>query len=126
MLVVDGSVWKLDDYISERKGQILEQIRSAESTGVTQMIVVVNKMDLTEPPFCEVRFNVIKTKVTSLIGETSYDPATVPFIPISGRHGDNVLEASANLPWYDGWLVVRREKETKGELAAQDLCYVFN
>jgi elongation factor 1-alpha len=29
-------------------------------------------------------------------------------VPISGFHGDNMLEASANMPWYKGW-----EKETK-------------
>jgi elongation factor 1-alpha len=27
---------------------------------------------------------------------------TVPFIPISGWVGDNMLELSANMPWYKG------------------------
>ena len=26
----------------------------------------------------------------------------VPFVPISGFHGDNMIERSANLPWYKG------------------------
>ena len=31
-----------------------------------------------------------------------YNPANIPFIPISGWNGDNMLEKSANLPWYKG------------------------
>ncbi|ONH79666.1 Elongation factor 1-alpha [Saccharomyces cerevisiae] len=35
-------------------------------------------------------------------------PKTVPFVPISGWNGDNMIEATTNAPWYKGW-----EKETK-------------
>ena len=31
-----------------------------------------------------------------------YDPKKIPFIPISGWVGDNMVEKSANLPWYKG------------------------
>lgn len=31
-----------------------------------------------------------------------YKPENVPFIPISGWEGDNLLERSANTPWYKG------------------------
>lgn len=34
--------------------------------------------------------------------KVGYNPATIPFIPISGWHGDNMLEPSANLGWYKG------------------------
>jgi len=31
-----------------------------------------------------------------------YNPKNIPFIPISGWVGDNMVEKSANLPWYKG------------------------
>jgi elongation factor 1-alpha len=34
----------------------------------------------------------------------------VPFVPISGWHGDNMLEPSDNMPWFKGWT-----KEVKGK-----------
>jgi len=34
--------------------------------------------------------------------KVGYNPAKIPFIPISGWHGDNMLEKSPNLPWYKG------------------------
>ncbi|CAI6386961.1 CFF_HP2_G0002760.mRNA.1.CDS.1 [Saccharomyces cerevisiae] len=37
-----------------------------------------------------------------------YQVTTVPFVPISGWNGDNMIEATTNAPWYKGW-----EKETK-------------
>ena len=31
-----------------------------------------------------------------------YNPANIPFVPISGWHGDNMIEKSEKLPWYKG------------------------
>ncbi len=28
---------------------------------------------------------------------------SVPVVPISAQHGDNVVEKSSNSPWYKGW-----------------------
>merc|ERR1712013_685888 len=33
----------------------------------------------------------------------------VPFVPISGWHGDNMLQTSTNMSWYKGWNVERKE-----------------
>jgi elongation factor 1-alpha len=40
--------------------------------------------------------------VSSYLKKVGYDPTKVPFIPISGWNGDNMLERSPNLPWYKG------------------------
>ena len=42
--------------------------------------------------------------------KVGYDPATVAFVPISGWHGDNMIEPSTNMSWYKGW-----EKKVKGQ-----------
>ena len=34
--------------------------------------------------------------------KVGYKPETIPFIPISGWCGDNMLDRSTNTPWYKG------------------------
>ncbi|KAF3491721.1 elongation factor 1-alpha [Arthroderma uncinatum] len=41
--------------------------------------------------------------VTNFIKKVGYNPKGVPFVPISGFNGDNMIEASPNCPWYKGW-----------------------
>merc|ERR1712083_1054130 len=42
------------------------------------------------------------------------NPAAVAFVPISGWHGDNMIEASTNMTWYKGWNVERKEGKANG------------
>ncbi len=58
--------------------------------------------------YSEERFNEIVKEVSSFIKKVGYNPAAVAFVPISGWHGDNMLEPSTNMPWFKGW-----NKETK-------------
>merc|ERR1711993_49996 len=46
--------------------------------------------------------------------KVGYNPAAVPFVPISGWHGDNMLEQSKNMGWYKGWNVERKEGKASG------------
>lgn len=65
---------------------------------VEHVIVAVNKMDLVD--YSEARFDEIVRDVLELgaaIGLHETD-----FIPISALKGDNVVERSADMPWYDG------------------------
>merc|ERR1712126_284596 len=56
--------------------------------------------DSTEPKYSEARFNEITKEVTAYVKKVGYNPATVPMIPISGFHGDNMLEKSTNMDWW--------------------------
>jgi elongation factor 1-alpha len=38
--------------------------------------------------------------------KVGYKPDTVPFIPISGWNGDNMLERSPNTNWYKGPILI--------------------
>merc|ERR1719171_1984557 len=62
----------------------------------------MNKMDNTTPPYSEARYKEIKEEVTNFLKKTGYDPEKIPFIPISGFHGDNMIEDSTNMNWYKG------------------------
>jgi elongation factor 1-alpha len=85
-----------------KTGQTREHALLAYTLGVKQMICVVNKMDDKSVSFAESRFTEIKTEVSGFIKKIGYNPDKVPFVPISGWHGDNMLEKSANMPWWKG------------------------
>jgi elongation factor 1-alpha len=70
--------------------------------GVKQMICCCNKMDAKGADYKEERYNEIKAEVQSYLKQVGYKVETVPFIPISGWVGDNMLENSDNMPWYKG------------------------
>ncbi|GAV01700.1 hypothetical protein RvY_12370 [Ramazzottius varieornatus] len=120
VLVVPASPGEFEAGIS-KNGQTREHALLAYTLGVKQMIVAVNKMDSSEPPFSEDRFNEIIKEVSSYVKRIGYNPKTIPFVPISGWHGDNMLEPSANMPWYKGWEVERGDKQVTGKTLLEAL-----
>merc|ERR1712013_964691 len=46
------------------------------------------------PPYSQARFEEIQKEVSGFIKKVGYNPAAVAFVPISGWHGDNMIEAS--------------------------------
>jgi elongation factor 1-alpha len=85
-----------------KNGQTREHALLAFTLGVKQMVVGVNKMDDKSVNWSEERYEEIKKEVSSFLKKTGYDPEKVPFVPISGWNGDNMLERSANMPWWKG------------------------
>ena len=83
-----------------KNGQTREHALLAYTLGVKQLIVAVNKMDSTEPPYSQARFEEIQKEVQGFIKKVGYNPAAVAFVPISGWHGDNMIAASTNMTWY--------------------------
>ena len=77
-----------------RSGQTREHALLAYTLGVKQIIVCVNKMDLTEPPYSQKRFDEVVRGVSGFLKKIGYDPATVPFVPISGWTGENMITAT--------------------------------
>ncbi|OQR66589.1 elongation factor 1-alpha 1-like [Tropilaelaps mercedesae] len=104
-----------------KNGQTREHALLAYTLGVKQMIVGVNKMDTSEPPYSETRFEEIKKEVSLYIKKIGYNPITVPFVPISGWAGDNMLEPSPNMPWYKGWQIERKGTKFDGKTLLQAL-----
>jgi len=48
------------------------------------------------------RYEEVKKEVASYLKKVGYNPDKVPFVPISGWVGDNMLEKSDNMGWYKG------------------------
>ena len=124
VLVVAAGTGEFEAGIS-KDGQTREHVLLAYTLGVKQMIVVVNKMDTTEPPYAEARFDEIKTEVSTYIKKVGYQSQSVAFVPISGWHGDNMVEPTAKMPWYKGWHVEHKEGNASGKtlLEAFDAIY---
>ena len=99
VLVIASGTGEFEAGIS-KNGQTREHALLAYTLGVKQLIVAVNKMDSTEPPYNQTRFEEIQKEVSGFIKKVGYNPAAVPFVPISGWHGDNMLKSSANMSWY--------------------------
>jgi len=114
VLICASSTGEFEAGIS-KNGQTREHAILAYTLGVKQMIVGVNKMDNTEPPYSEARFTEIKKEVSNFLKKAGYNPKTVAFVPISGWVGDNMIEASANMGWYKGWEITREIPGQKGK-----------
>jgi len=56
--------------------------------------------------FSQDRYLEIKKEVEGFLKKVGYKPDEIPFIPISGWNGDNMLERSANTPWYNGPILI--------------------
>jgi elongation factor 1-alpha len=119
VLIVAASTGEFEAGIS-KNGQTREHALLAYTLGVKQMIVCINKIDNTEPPYSEARFSEIKKEVESYVKKVGYQPKTVAFVPISGWHGDNMIEASTNMAWYKGWTTERKKSgKTTGKTLYQ-------
>jgi len=99
VLVVASGTGEFEAGIS-KDGQTREHGLLAFTLGVKQMIVACNKMDSAQ--YKEARYEEIKKEVGTYLKKVGYDIKKIPFIPISGWHGDNMLEKSANMPWWTG------------------------
>jgi len=85
-----------------KEGQTREHALLSFTMGVKQMIVCCNKMDAKGADYKQDRYDEIKAEVSLYLKQVGYKIETVPFIPISGWVGDNMLEHSDNMKWYKG------------------------
>jgi sulfate adenylyltransferase large subunit len=87
--------------VDARKGVSVQTRRHAYIASllrIPHVLVCVNKMDLVG--YDEAVFDRIVDELTDW--SARLDLADVAFIPISALHGDNVVERSTEMSWYDG------------------------
>ncbi|EHB03441.1 Elongation factor 1-alpha 1 [Heterocephalus glaber] len=110
--------WVLDKLKAQpgisKNGQTCEHALLAYMLGVKQLIVGVNKMDSTEPPYIQKQYKEIVKEVSTYTEKIGYNPDTVASVPISGWNGDNMLEPRANMPWFKGWKVICKDGNASG------------
>jgi elongation factor 1 alpha-like protein len=86
VLVVDANQLE-----SGMKGQTREHILLAHAVGLRRIVVAVNKLDSTTPPWDEEKFNGICAEVSKLLVETGFARENIAFVPCSGLSGYNVV-----------------------------------
>ncbi|MDX2444254.1 MAG: sulfate adenylyltransferase subunit CysN [Bacteroidales bacterium] len=87
--------------IDARHGVIEQTLRHSYIASLLQiphMIVCINKMDLVD--YSEDVFEEIKLKYNKI--STNLDVKDIRFVPISAKLGDNVVDRSENMSWYNG------------------------
>lgn len=96
--------------VDARKG-IIEQSRRhaflATLLRVPHLVVCVNKMDLVD--YSQERFEEIKSDFRSFAAKL--DITDLTFIPVSALNGDNVVNRSANMTWYEGTSLLHHLEE---------------
>ncbi|VVT47149.1 uncharacterized protein SAPINGB_P001567 [Magnusiomyces paraingens] len=112
ILIIAAGVGEFEAGIS-KDGQTKEHVLLAFTLGVRQLIVAVNKMDSIK--WDQSRFNDIVSEARKFTKKVGYNPDSVPFIPISGWNGDNMIEPTANAPWYKGWTKKTKAGEVTGK-----------
>ncbi|MGH3469367.1 MAG: sulfate adenylyltransferase subunit 1, partial [Thermocrispum sp.] len=87
--------------VDAKKGVVEQSRRHAFITsllGVSHLIVCVNKMDLVG--YSRERFEEIHEDFRRFAMKLDIHDLT--FVPVSALHGDNVVNGSAEMPWYQG------------------------
>jgi sulfate adenylyltransferase subunit 1 len=79
----------------------------ASLLGIKHLVVCVNKMDLVD--FNKDAYQTITSAFRNF--SSRLDIPDIKFIPISALLGDNVVEASANMPWYEGGTLLSHLEE---------------
>jgi sulfate adenylyltransferase subunit 1 len=87
--------------IDARKGVLEQTLRHsfiANLLDIRHIIFCINKMDMVD--YSESVYNSIKADLTVLSGKLGIEDTH--FIPISAKYGDNVVERSGKMGWYNG------------------------
>jgi bifunctional enzyme CysN/CysC len=101
-MVTGASTADLSMVLIDARNGVMEQSRRhafiASLLGVPHVVVCVNKMDLVGWD-CKT-FERIVDEFSQFAARL--DVTDITFIPISALEGDNVVERSKNMPWYEG------------------------
>jgi sulfate adenylyltransferase large subunit len=84
--------------------------------GLSQVIVVINKMDLID--YDQGRFDNVKTDLLEFLSQVNIKPSYV--IPISAKKGDFIANKTGSMNWYDGPALVEALDAFKTKENAND------
>jgi sulfate adenylyltransferase large subunit len=101
-MVTGASTANLAIILVDARHGVVEQSRRhsfiSSLLRIPHIVVCVNKMDLVE--WSEARFEEIKAEYSAFAARLDVKDVTI--IPISALNGDNVVDRSKHMPWYQG------------------------
>jgi elongation factor 1-alpha len=83
--------------------QTKEHAYLSKTFGIDQLIVAVNKMDMVK--YDQARFEEVKKELEGLLTPLGFK--SIRFVPIASLMGDNVVQPSENMSWYDGEVLLK-------------------
>jgi len=81
--------------------QTKEHMFLARTLGVKQMIIAINQMDATKPPYDKNRYEAVKAEVDKLAKSVGYKDEQLQYVPTSAFVGDNIKE-KGKITWWTG------------------------
>ena len=100
-MITGASTADLAIVLIDARHGVVEQTRRhsllVSLLGVPHLVICVNKMDLVE--YSQERFEEIRQQFTEFAARLELRDVT--FIPISALDGDNVVDRSDNMTWYE-------------------------
>ncbi|MCP3913230.1 MAG: sulfate adenylyltransferase subunit CysN [Actinomycetia bacterium] len=101
-MVTGASTADLALILVDARNGVIEQSRRhsflATLLRIPHLVVCINKMDLVD--YDRDRFEEVKAEFREFA--MKLDVTDLTFVPISALHGDNVVDKSANMTWYEG------------------------
>lgn len=89
--------------------------------GLKQVVVVINKMDLVK--YDQARFDQVQSDTESFLSSIGISP--LMYIPIAALAGDNIANASVNMPWYNGQTFLQSLDSMKNRVPAENKSLIF-
>merc|ERR1719313_3237437 len=90
----------------EIQGQTRQHSRLINLLGVKQIVIGINKMDCDTAGYKEDRYTEIANEMKNMLGKVGWKKdfldSGVPFMPISGWCGDNLVKKTTNMAWWKG------------------------
>ncbi len=99
ILVVSGKKGEMEVGIAAN-GQTREHAYLAQTLGVKQIVVAINKADVWD--YKEDRYNECVENISDLLKNIGFPVKKIPFIPVSGLKAENLTEPHDKLDWYKG------------------------
>ncbi|MEM8618235.1 MAG: GTP-binding protein [Actinomycetota bacterium] len=101
-MITGASTVDLATLLIDARNGVVEQTRRhsllVSLLGVPHLVIAVNKMDLVD--YSQERFDEIRAEFTEFAQKLELRDVT--FIPMSAFEGDNVVDRSPNMGWYEG------------------------
>jgi elongation factor 1-alpha len=110
----ETSIQKGNHKKGEVQGQTRQHARLLHLLGVEQIICGINKMDDKSVGYKQERYTEIQTEVSKMLTKIGFKTKKIPFVPMSGFKGDNLIAKSENMDWYKGFEVKIKKKKIKG------------
>src|ERR1700753_2988115 len=112
-MVTGASNANLIIILVDARNGVVEQTRRhsiiASLLNIPHVIVAINKMDLVD--YSRDRYNDIVIDYAEIA--RSLQLKDVVYLPVSALKGDNIVDRSANLPWYDGPALLELLEQTQ-------------